>query len=675
MAVGRKYQFSSASFLTGIVSSLDGVNWVEVSTNRTESLEGVAFGFGRFVAVGEKGIIWSSTDGLSWSSVALTSGKDLREVRFDGSIFLAVGVSGTAAVSTDGVTWEDRSLSDSNTNAAGVSWFKDTGGSGLALINGKWIVATGWAFLERSGGSIFWSSVNAKDWEIISGTYVASDYFPDRLAAIGEKTAALLFPHQNSEPKFYFSSNGKEWIAKSLGFPGMGSLWSGAEGKGRVVVVGDNGLIFATADGASALAQQPQSQAVAVGVSVSFQVVAYATGPFTYQWRKNGTAITGATSATLSIPSVTVADAADYTVAVTNGRGFTISTPATLTLNVAPALTSQPASRIASVGSNVVLSAAASGSPTPTFQWLKDGAPIAGATSATLNLSSITKNDAGAYSVRISNVAGNAVSSAANLTITPASVLSNLSVRTTMVSGQTLIVGAVIDGGNKNILLRAAGPALNQYGLVGMADPKIDLYTTGILPLAVNDDWPSSLASTFQSVGAFAFAAGSRDAAMSLPVAGGFTVQARGSGPGTILVEAYDTAGGMLPRLVNLSGRCQVGVGANILIMGFAIRGTGSKQVLIRAIGPGIVGFGVQGALTDPTMKVIDGSGVVVAESDNWNATLGTTFAQVGAFPLSIGSKDAAILVSLNAGQSYTVHVSGVSDSTGEALVEVYEVF
>ena len=676
VAVGGKYQFSSASFLTGIVSSLDGINWVDVSPNRTEFLEGVAFGSGRFVAVGDKGIIWSSTDGLSWSSVALTSGKDLKEVRFDGSSFLAVGDSGTAVVSTDGVTWEDRSLRDSNTNAAGISWFKDTGGRGLALINGKWIVATGWGWGSPGGRSIFWSSINAKNWTIIPGTYVASYYLLDRLAAIGEKTAALLFkPNKNSEPKIYFSSNGEEWIEKSLGFPGMGSLWSGAEGKGRVVVVGDNGLIFATADGAPALAQQPQSQAVAVGVSVSFQVVAYATGPFTYQWRKNGAAITGATSATLSIPSVTVADGADYTVAVTNGRGFTISTLATLTLNVAPALTSQPASRIASVGSNVVLSAAASGSPTPTFQWLKDGAPIAGATSATLSLSSITKNDAGAYSVRISNVAGNAVSSAANLTITPASVLSNLSIRTTMVSGQTLIVGAVIDGGNKNILLRAAGPALNQYGLLGMADPKIDLYTTGTLPLALNDDWPSSLASTFQSVGAFAFAAGSRDAAMSLPVAGGFTVQARGSGPGTILVEAYDTAGGMLPRLVNLSGRCQVGVGANILIMGFAIRGTGSKQVLIRAIGPGIVGFGVQGALTDPTMKVIDGSGVVVAESDNWNATLGTTFAQVGAFPLSIGSKDAAILVSLNAGQSYTVHVSGVSDSTGEALVEVYEVF
>jgi hypothetical protein len=54
---------------------------------------------------------------------------------------------------------------------------------------------------------------------------------------------------------------------------------------------------------------------------------------------------------------------------------------------------------------------------------------------------------------------------------------------------------------------------------------------------------------------------------------------------------------------------------------------------------------------------------------------LSSSFTQVGAFPLAVGSKDAAVLVSLPAGSSYTVQVSGVNNGTGEALVEVYEVF
>ncbi|MFM8335825.1 MAG: hypothetical protein ACKODK_09695, partial [Opitutaceae bacterium] len=61
--------------------------------------------------------------------------------------------------------------------------------------------------------------------------------------------------------------------------------------------------------------------------------------------------------------------------------------------------------------------------------------------------------------------------------------------------------------------------------------------------------------------------------------------------------------------------------------------------------------------------------------NDNWAATLAPTFAQVGAFPLNNGSRDAALLVTVPAGATYTIQVSGVNNGTGEALVEVYEVF
>jgi len=96
--------------------------------------------------------------------------------------------------------------------------------------------------------------------------------------------------------------------------------------------------------------------------------------------------------------------------------------------------------------------------------------------------------------------------------------------------------------------------------------------------------------------------------------------------------------------------------------------------VLVRAVGPTLASFGVPGTLADPTLRVVDSNGVVVATNDNWDSSLSSVFTKVGAFPLATGSKDAALVVTLPAGVSYTVQVSGVNSVIGEALVEVYEV-
>jgi hypothetical protein len=238
-----------------------------------------------------------------------------------------------------------------------------------------------------------------------------------------------------------------------------------------------------------------------------------------------------------------------------------------------------------------------------------------------------------------------------------------------------LIVGAVISGGSREIVFRAAGPALNQFGLTGLADPRLDLFTGGVLPSAGNEDWNDSLTSLFASLGAFPFLPGSRDAALAQSLQGSFTVQSRGPGAGTVLVEAYDADSGFAPRLVNLSARNQVGTGSDILIAGFAVSGTGTKQLLIRAIGPALTAFGVTGALIDPRLQVFNSAGAVVAANDNREPGLATSFTQVGAFPLTAGSRDAALLLTVNAGASYTVQVEGVGGTTGEALIEIYEVF
>jgi hypothetical protein len=216
---------------------------------------------------------------------------------------------------------------------------------------------------------------------------------------------------------------------------------------------------------------------------------------------------------------------------------------------------------------------------------------------------------------------------------------------------------------------------LNQFGLAGLSDPSLDLYAGGTQPIATNDDWNSSLAPLFQSVGAFAFPLGSKDAAMNPSLSNAFTAQVKGVGAGSVLVEAYDLGSANAPRLVNLSARHWVGSGADVLIAGFYVAGTGTKQVLIRAVGPTLAQFGVPGTLGDPQFEVLDAAGRVIGSNDTWSASLAPTFSQVGAFALQSGSKDAALLISLPAGAAYTVKVSGVGNAVGEALVEVYEVF
>jgi N-acetylmuramoyl-L-alanine amidase len=254
----------------------------------------------------------------------------------------------------------------------------------------------------------------------------------------------------------------------------------------------------------------------------------------------------------------------------------------------------------------------------------------------------------------------------------PSAWLSNASLRTSLAVGQNVIVGFVVDGGEKPVLVRAAGPALGAFGLAtAMLDPRIELFrdTTRVTD---NNDWPATLAPTFSALGAFSFALASRDAAVFRSLAGPHTAQVAGVGAGTVLVELYDAGSGSAARLVNLSARNRVGTGADALIAGFFVNGTGTKRLVLRAIGPTLASFGVTGALADPRLEVRDGA-ALVGSNDNWDAALAPTFSEVGAFPLATGSRDAALVVTLAAGRGYTAQVSGVNNTTGEALIEIYE--
>ncbi|MBL9210757.1 MAG: immunoglobulin domain-containing protein, partial [Opitutaceae bacterium] len=353
---------------------------------------------------------------------------------------------------------------------------------------------------------------------------------------------------------------------------------------------------------------------------------------------------------------------------------FTISGGAA----TAPVFTAQPAGQTVLAGATVTLSATATGSPTPAFRWRRNGVEIAGATNSTLVLPNVQPADAGDYTVVASNSAGSVTSAPATLTVVAAggtARLTNLSVRTAMAAGQTLIMGFTLQGGSKSILLRAVGPGLGQFGVGGvMADPRLALFKDST-QLDANDNWGGSAAliTAFASVGAFGLPPASLDAALLRPMDGGQTAQVTGTGAGVVLVEAYDVGSGTTPRLVNVSARNRVGTGDDILIAGFTVSGAGSMPLLVRAVGPKLTAFGVGGVLLDPKLEIYNGAGVKVTENDNWTASLAATFSAVGAFALDAGSRDAALLTSLPPG-SYTAQVSGIGGGTGEALVEIYEV-
>lgn len=341
---------------------------------------------------------------------------------------------------------------------------------------------------------------------------------------------------------------------------------------------------------------------------------------------------------------------------------------------VAPTITLQPAGQTARVGETVTLTVAASGTPAPSFQWRRNGNNI-GTNASTLTLTSVQLTDAGDYSVVVSNSAGSVTSTTATVVVTSnnrTARLSNLSVRTTMAAGQTLIVGVVVNDGSRDVLVRAAGPALAAFGLASvMSDPLLELYNGPSMVLS-NNDWAPALATTFSSVGAFGFPVGSKDAAFVQGLSAAYSIQARGTGPGVVLVEAYDTGPATPARLVNVSARNRVGIGDDILIAGFTIAGTGEKPLLIRAIGPKLSVFGVGGFLVDPKLEIYNSAGVNVTENDNWNVSLAANFASVGAFALDNGSRDAALIANLPPG-SYTAQVRGSDGGTGEALIEIYE--
>ena len=264
----------------------------------------------------------------------------------------------------------------------------------------------------------------------------------------------------------------------------------------------------------------------------------------------------------------------------------------------------------------------------------------------------------------------------------------NVSVLSALASAaESFSLGFVVGGegtdGTKPILARAIGPSLSSFvGSGVLADPRLELFA-GTNQTGENDNWggAANVADAMARVGAFGLAgSASRDAAWvgALPKGDhSVRISAAENGSGSVLAEIYDlsSVGGFTratPRLVNVSVLKTLGSGVTV---GFVVAGASSCTVLIRAVGPtlGSAPFNLDGVEADPRLALFAGP-ARLGENNDWGGTaaLATAFAQVGAFALPAGSRDAALVATLTPG-NYSVQVAGGGATPGIALVEVYE--
>ena len=202
---------------------------------------------------------------------------------------------------------------------------------------------------------------------------------------------------------------------------------------------------------APTISAQPASKTVTAGQAATFSVTAAGTATLTYQWKKNGAAIGGATAASYTTPATVAADnGAQFTVTVTNSVSSVTSNAATLTVNVPPTITAQPANKSVTAGQTATFSVTATGTGTLTYLWFKNGVGIPGATSASYTTPATVAGDSGAtFVVTVSGSTGSVTSTSATLTVTAAPVAPSITgqpASRTVTAGQTAAFSVTATG-------------------------------------------------------------------------------------------------------------------------------------------------------------------------------------------------------------------------------------
>lgn len=253
--------------------------------------------------------------------------------------------------------------------------------------------------------------------------------------------------------------------------------------------------------------------------------------------------------------------------------------------------------------------------------------------------------------------------------------LANISTRAFVQTGDNVMIGGliVIGSGPKSVILRAIGPSLLNFGIAdALPDPRLELRdSTGGL-LTSNDNWMD--AANKQAIIDSGLAPGHNleSAILTSLNPGSYTAIIHGvnNGTGTALVEAYDFDQTASSQFGNISTRAFAQTGDKVLIGGLIVNGSGSENVVVRAIGPSLIQSGVANALADPFLELHDGNGALLGSNDNWIAAPNKqAIIDSGLAPSH--NLESVILTNLTPGP-YTAIVHGVQNGIGVALVEVF---
>ncbi len=306
--------------------------------------------------------------------------------------------------------------------------------------------------------------------------------------------------------------------------------------------------------------------------------------------------------------------------------GLQVTRPA-----AAPMISSPPTGATVGLGASVTLTSVVTSAAPAVYQWYRDQVPVVGANSPTLALTGVTTSHAGNYTLEVKSEVGTAVSPTAVVAvITAPRILSQFQDRSVGLGGRTAF----------QIFTDSAGPTSYEWRRNGMVIPGATSPILVIPSVATADAGSYAVAITNAS--------------------GSITSASR------VLT--------VLPNPLSYSSRHWVapaGVTAY-----FSIAGSQSKRVLLRAVGPTYATFGVSNVLVDPRLSLWRANGALVGKNDNWGDVTGVDlpaiFAQVGAFGLPAGSKDAVIHAILSPG-SYAVRLEGHTNTPGAALLELFD--
>ena len=271
----------------------------------------------------------------------------------------------------------------------------------------------------------------------------------------------------------------------------------------------------------------------------------------------------------------------------------------------------------------------------------------------------------------IANVTGGDGADIGALESAPA-ILANISTRLRVGTGDNAMIGGFIITGTqqKAVIVRGLGPSLLMPG--ALADPVIEVYGSAGQLYATNDNWRDDPTDSQQIIDAGLAPTNHLESARygSInPEAYTVVVRGKNDATGLALFEVYDLDQSVDSKLANISTRGFVDTGDNVMIGGTIVMGSLPARVLFRAIGPSLTNFGVPHALENPTLDLYDANGQLIASNNDWRDTQEAEIIATGIPPAN--DLESAILRDLSPG-NYTAIVHGLNNTTGVALVEIY---